>query len=134
MLLEWPHQKVQTVESQFLFMHNCFIDLGFENKGISKLYVPLTMGGLKIPGIDYMMFLDRNGVLRITKGGHSLPHLPFDWFSVTYGVKGNRYHWIGPEVRQDQIGDITQEQLQNARENYERFEPNTYGFDQVNFA
>lgn len=134
MLLEWPHQRVETVEMHFIFMHSCYIDLGFENLGIQKLYVPLTMGGLKIPGIDYMMFLDREGTLRITRGGHTLPHLPFDWFSATYGVKGSRYLWIGPKVRQDQIGDLDQEQLQNACENYERFEPRTYGFDQVSFA
>lgn len=132
-LLEWPHQGVETVEDRFLFMHGCVVDLGFENIGISKLYVPLTMRGLKIPGIDYMMFLDRSGKLRITKGGHDLPHLPFDWFSATYGMKRDTYVWIGPKVRQDQIQGIDQENFQSATENYFKLEGRTYGYDQVKF-
>jgi hypothetical protein len=133
LLFEWPHQRVETVEQRFLFMHGCIIDLGFENIGISKMYVQLAGGGLKIPGIDYMMFLDRSANLRITRGGNDLPNLPFNWFSATYGVKGNNYVWIGPNVRQDQISGIDKETYENAVRNFEKYEQASYGYEEVQF-
>lgn len=114
LLREAPHTRIKDVpDARLNFLCGAFVDLGFENLGLSQpdqaaLYQAFSGNGVGIPGTGYK--LRYHGLMGYTliepsQGGE--PELPLHWRQAVLVVNDqDEFTWIGKQVRPDQIGHV----------------------------
>ena len=124
---EMPHTHfVGALPSDMAFLRGAFVDLGFENLGLSseeyrKVMLAFGGTGVHVPGTAYR--------LRHATPGHSLVEpadgteqaaLPAHWRQAVF-VMGNdeRLTWIGKRVRPDQVGRIDRSHYRDIADGWE---------------
>lgn len=111
---EMPHTHfVGHLPPDLAFLRGAFVDLGFENLGLTpeehrKVMLAFGGSGVKLPGMAYR--------LRHARPGHSVVEpvdgteeatLPNHWRqAVSVMNNDDNFTWIGKRVRPDQVGQI----------------------------
>ena len=114
LIREAPHDRLikSTIPDELAFLRGEYVDLGFENIGISQDQAMLhgfSINGLRIPGSRYRL---RHGThpdgTRVELAtGSEFGCLPDNWKQGVLVIgKDDIFTWIGKLVRKDQIGDI----------------------------
>lgn len=112
LLREAPHTAFQDVPTDFEFLIGGFVDLGFENLGLThserqSLERAFSGSGVVIPGTKYSMRHVAPGRSVIELATNQKPTLPAHWRQVVLNVDINAEPpeaiWIGRSVRKNQI-------------------------------
>lgn len=110
---EMPHTHFMGPLPQgFEFLKGGFVDLGFENLGLSPpeqytLNKALAGTGIAIPGTRFKIRSMKGGDTQVLPiDGSEIAALPPHWKQAVYVVDNDNYTWIGKRVRPDQVGQV----------------------------
>jgi hypothetical protein len=112
LLREAPHTAFQHVPKEFEFLTRGYVDLGFENLGLSHeqrqaLERAFSGNGIAIPGTVYKMRCTAPFRSVIESAEGTEPTLPENWkravLVVNVHTEPIEAMWIGHDVREDQI-------------------------------
>ena len=109
---EAPHTRIQNAKDHLdtQFLHGSFIDLGFENLGLTPeqhqtLQQAFVSTGIRMYGTTLKLRYDRTGITKIepVEGGET--SLPPDWKEAVLVLDdNNNISYAGKYVRPDQKG------------------------------
>jgi hypothetical protein len=113
-LIGWATRtRFEQVPGELSFLRPGFVDLGFENLGLSEedhkaLLLAFVGDGVTVPGTLYKLRYSGEGgatVVEIATGEE--PTIPEHWKQGVFVVGApDRLTWIGKNVRPDHVGDM----------------------------
>src|SRR5262245_5074201 len=113
-LIKWSTRtRFQQVPAELSFLRPGFVDLGFENLGLSEadhkaLLLAFVGDGVAVPGTPYTLRYTGTMMETVVEPATGEePPLPAHWRQGVLVIDAqDRLTWIGKRVRPDQVGEV----------------------------
>ncbi len=115
LIREAPHTRLHKstqLPKSLEFLRGTFLDLGFENLGLSpddfrSIMLAYVGDGVLIPGSEFIMRYTQSGtVLETMNPDHKYVTLPENWSQGVLVWMNDEPGWIGKRVRPEQYGNV----------------------------
>jgi hypothetical protein len=127
LIQEAPHTRFGgSLPPELSFLSGSFVDLGFENLGLSAekqrtLYLAFSGTGLSVPGTHLKLRHPAPGQSGVeVADGSEIAFLPKNWKQAVFVMNNDdQFTWIGKLVRQEQVGDFDKSKYREVPDGWE---------------
>jgi hypothetical protein len=126
-LIKWSTRtRFPQVPGELSFLRPGFVDLGYENLGLSEaehkaLLLAFVGDGIAVPGTPHKLRFSGVGMATVVEPASGTePPLPAHWKQGVLVIDAqNRLTWIGKRVRPDPLGQVDLDRYQDAGDGWQ---------------